>query len=77
MGYGKYTHHAFSMHMYNKDFKFTKDIAYGTMETSRERLDVAKLIANKDKLVKWIDTKFTSKEDFTEMLKKMKIIYEV
>lgn len=77
VGYGKYTHHAFSMHMYNKDFKFTKNIAYGTMETSRERLDVAKLIANKDKLVKWIDTKFTSKEDFTEMLKKMKIIYEV
>lgn len=77
VGYGKYTHHAFSMHMYNKDFKFTKDIAYGTMETSRERLDVAKLIINKDKLVKWIDTKFTSKEDFTEMLKKMKIVYEV
>lgn len=47
------------------------------METSRERLDVAKLITNKDKLVKWIDTKFTSKEDFTEMLKKMKIVYEV
>lgn len=77
VGYGKYTHHAFSMHMYNKDFKFTKNIAYGTMETSRERLDVAKLITNKDKLVKWIDTKFTSKEDFTEMLKKMKIVYEV
>ena len=54
-----------------------KEIAYGTIETSRERLDVAKLITNKDKLVKWIDTKFTSKEDFTEMLKKMKIIYEV
>lgn len=54
-----------------------KEIAYGTMETSRERLDVAKLITNKDKLVKWIDTKFTSKEDFTEMLKKMKIVYEV
>lgn len=42
-----------------------------------QRLDVAKLITNKDKLVKWIDAKFTSKEDFTEMLKKMKIVYEV
>ena len=77
VGYGTYTHYAFSMHMYKKDFKFTKDIAYGTLETSNERLDIAKLIDNKDKLVKWIDTKFTSKEDFTAMLKKMKIIYEV
>ena len=54
-----------------------KEIAYGTMETLEQRLDVKKLIDNKDELIDWIDTKFTSKEDFTEMLKKMKIVYEV
>lgn len=77
VGYGRYTHYAFSMHMYDKDFKFTKKIAYGDMETSNERLNVKKLIDNKDKLIDWIDNSFTSKEDFTEMLKKMKIIYEI
>lgn len=77
VGYGSYTHYAFSMHMYNKDFKFTKDIAYGTMETTNERLDVAKLIKNRNKLIKWVDNEFTSKDDFTKMLKNMKIIYSI
>ena len=75
VGYGKYTHYAFSMHMYDRDFKFCKKVAYGDMETSDERLDVRKLIDNKDTLIDWIDNKFTSKEDFTQMLKDMNIIY--
>ena len=76
VGYGKYTHHAFSMHMYNKDFKFTKDIAYGTMETLEQRLDVKKLIDNKDELIDWIDNSFTNKEDFEKKLIGKEIIYE-
>lgn len=75
--YGSYTHTAWSMHMYDRDFKFTKDVAYGTLETANERLDVRKLIDNKEELVNWVDTQFTSKEDFTDMLVKRGIIYEV
>ena len=77
VGYGSYTHIAFSMHMYDRDFKFTKKVAYGTMETLPERLDVRKLIENKDSLINWIDNKFTSKEDFTKILKDMNIIYTI
>ena len=77
VGYGSYTHNAFSMHMYDKDFKFTKDVAYGTLETTNERLDVAKLIENKDELIDWIDNKFSSKEDFVIKLRKMNIIYTI
>ena len=61
--------------MYDRDFKFCKNIAYGTMETAEERLNVRELINHKDELVNWIDNKFTSKEDFTQMLKDMNIIY--
>ena len=77
VGYGTYTHYAFSMHMYDRDFKFTKKVAYSSTETMDERLDVAKLIANKDTLINWIDNEFTSKEDFTQMLKDMNIIYSI
>ena len=77
LSYGTYTHYVFSMHMYSRDFDFAKKIAYGTMETTNERLDVRKLIKNKDELIAWIDNSFTSKEDFTTMLKDMSIIYEV
>ena len=34
VGYGKYTHYAFSMHMYDRDFKFCKKVAYGDMQSS-------------------------------------------
>jgi len=74
--YGSYTHYAFSMHMYNKDFKFTKKVAYGTMETLEQRLDVKKLIDNKDELIDWIDNSFTNKEDFEKKLIGKEIIYE-
>ena len=63
--------------MYDRDFKFCKNVAYGTMETLPERLDVRKLIENKDSLINWIDNKFTTKDEFTQMLKDMNIIYEV
>lgn len=75
--YGTYTHYAFSMHMYSRDIKFAKNVAYGTMETSNERIDIAKLIENKDVLINWVDNKFTNKEDFTQILKDMNIIHEV
>lgn len=75
--YGSYTHIAFSMHMYSRDIEFAKKIAYGTMETMSSRLDVRKLIEHKDELINWIDTKFTTKEDFTNKLIKLGIIYEV
>ena len=75
--YGSYTHYAFSMHMYDRDFEFTKKVAYGTMETLEQRLDVKKLIDNKDILIDWIDNKFTSKEDFTNWLQRLGIIYNV
>lgn len=77
VAYGTYTHYAFSMHMYDRDFTFAKDVAYGTLETSNERLDIDKLIEHKDELIKWVDESFTTKDDFTTMLKDMNIIYEV
>ena len=77
VGYGSYTHYAFSMHMYDADFKFTKNVAYGTMETLPERLDIRKLIDNREDLIDWVDKKFTSKDDFTNLLKEKGIIYEV
>lgn len=74
---GTYTHFAMSMHFYDRDFKMMNDIATGTMETERERLNIPKLIENKDKLVDWIDNHFTNKDDFTSLLKELNIIYEV
>lgn len=76
VGYGSYTHIAFSMHLYSRDIKFAKNIAYGTLETSKERLDIDKLIKNRRFLVDWVDNEFTSREDFTNMLKELHIIYE-
>ena len=86
VGYGSYTHNAFSMHMYNKDINFAKNVAYGTMETINERLNIEKLIHHKEELIKWIDTEFDSsskdateksKDKFTEILKDKNIIYTV
>lgn len=75
--YGSYTHIAFSMHMYDRDFKFTKDVAYGTLETSNKRLDIKKLLKHREELVDWVDNDFTTKEDFTIKLTDLGIIYEV
>ena len=74
--YGSYTHYAFSMHMYDRDFEFAKNIAYGTMNTINQRLNIEKLIEYKDDLCNWIDNSFTNKDDFTKKLVDYKIICE-
>lgn len=71
---GTYTHFAMSIHFYDRDTKFIKDIAYGTMETEGEILDIDSLISNKDMLIDWIDNSFTNKDDFKELLRKNNII---
>ena len=72
---GTYTHFAMSIHFYDKDTKFVKGVAYGTLETSKEKLDISKLLDNTSELMYWVDHKFTSKEDFTNLLKEKNIIY--
>ena len=72
---GTYTHFASSIHFYAKDTKFIKDVAYGTMEKSKERLDTKKLLSNKEKYVSYIDNNFISKDDFHNLLLKDGIIY--
>lgn len=74
---GTYTHFAMSIHFYDRDFDFIKKVAYGTMETSKQRLNIEKLIENKDVLCDWIDNSFTNREDFTKMLLDKDIIYNV
>ena len=73
---GTYTHFAMSIHFYDRDFKFVKDVAYGTMETIEEKLDIERLLEYKEGLIKWVDESFTNKEEFTEILKELKIIKE-
>ena len=72
---GTYTHMALSLHFYDRDFNFVKKVAYGTLESTKEQLNIELLLDNKEYLVNWIDTKFTNKEDFTNLLKKLNIIY--
>jgi len=72
---GTYTHFAMSIHFYDRDFQYVKNIAYSSLETSSERLNIELLLDNKSLLVDWVDNKFTSKEDFTNLLKSMNIIY--
>lgn len=72
---GTYTHFAMSIHFYDRDFDFVKKVAYGTMETNSERLNIEKLIECKDELCDWIDNSFTNRSDFTKMLREKDIIY--
>ena len=72
---GTYTHFAMSIHFYDRDADFAKNVAYGTLEEAKERLDLKKLIDNEKELCNWIDSKFTNKDDFTKLLKEKKIIY--
>lgn len=76
VGYGSYTHFAMSMHMYDRDIKFAKQVAYGTMETMNERLDVKKLLEHQEELINWVDNDFTCRKDFEQKLKDLNIIYE-
>ena len=64
------------MHMYDRDFEFAKNVAYGTMNTINQRLNIEKLIEYKDDLCNWIDNSFTNKDDFTKKLVDYKIICE-
>ena len=73
---GNYNHFAMSIHVYDRDIKFAKDVAYGTMETEEERLDIEKLLEHREELVNWVDNNFTSKEDFTRILIEKEIIYK-
>lgn len=72
---GTYTHFAESIHFYSVDTRFTKDVAYGTMESTKEKLNIDLLLENKDIFINWVDTSFTGKEDFTRLLKEYEVIY--
>ena len=63
-----------SIHLYDRDEKFGKDVAYGTLESTDEMLNIQLLLGYKDELIDWIDNHFTSKEDFTKLLKEKDII---
>lgn len=71
---GVYTHFAASIHFYDKDFKFAKDVAYGTLEKCDEKFDVKKLYAHREELVKWVDEEFDSREGFKAELECLGII---
>lgn len=77
VSYGSYTHYAFSMHVYEKDFDLVSDIAYGDMRILDNKLDIYRLIKSEnimDKLIDYVDNKWTSKEDFIEVVKDCGII---
>ena len=73
---GEYSMFLMSSHFYDKDFKTIKDIAYGTMESIEENLDINMLINNKDELISEIDNNFISKDWFTNELREYGIIYD-
>ena len=74
---GEYNHFAMSIHVYDRDIQFAKNVAYGTMEAEKERLNINKLLENKEELVNWVDNNFTNKEEFEKILKEKGIIYSV
>ena len=77
VGFGSYTHIAFSMHVYERDWDLVNKIAYGNMRTIDESIDLMKLIFNNDLIVKYIthvDNEWESREKFNEMLREDGII---
>lgn len=77
VGFGSYTHIAFSMHVYERDWDLVNKIAYGDMRTIDESIDLMKLIFNNDLIVKYIthvDNEWESREKFNEMLREDGII---
>ena len=74
---GDYNHFAMSIHVYDRDISFCKDVAYCTMEAEKERLDIDRLLENREDLVNWVDNEFTTKEDFREKLIELGIIYNI
>lgn len=73
---GSYSMFLMSSHFYDKDFKTIKDVAYGTLESSEECLDIEMLINNKDELIDYIDNRFIDKDSFTVLLREYGIIYD-
>ena len=77
VGFGSYTHIAFSMHVYERDWDLVNKIAYGNMRTIDESIDLMKLIFNIDLIVQYIthvDNEWESREKFNEMLREDGII---
>ncbi len=73
---GTYNHYAMSLHIYDKDIQFFKDIAYGTLESSNEVLNIKKLLLYRTALVNYVDDLFISKKDFKNKLIELEIIKE-
>lgn len=73
---GTYTHFAMSIHFYDRDTKFIKDVAYGTLESEKEKLNIDWLLFKGNEIIEWVDKEFTNKEDFYKLLKSYNIIYE-
>ena len=71
---GTYTHFAMSIHFYDRDTKFIKDVAYGTLESENEVLNIDRLLKNKDLFVDYIDNNFKDKEAFKIFLKNAGVI---
>lgn len=66
---GSYTHLAVSIHCYLSDLEKIKSIAYGNLEESITRINLDKLIENKDILIGFVDNSNPlNKETFTNML---------
>ena len=71
---GTYTHFANSMHAYDRDYKFIKDIAYGTLESVNENIDFDLLLEHQDELIDYIDNHFESRQAFQNLLDEKGII---
>lgn len=77
VGWGSYTHIAFSMHMYERDFDLVRKIAYGEMRTKSERLNLPLIINNnelRDKLVHYVDNEWEGREEFKKILETERVI---
>ena len=75
--YGSYTHIAFSMHVYERDWDLVNEIAYSDMRIIDERIDLMRLVLNNeliDKYVKYVDNEWESRDKFNEMLREDGII---
>lgn len=71
---GSYTHFATSMHYYDRDKERIFNVVNNGLDTIENTIDINKLIENKDELINYIDTTFTSKEDFEVKIKKLGVI---
>ena len=77
VSYGSYTHYAFSMHVYEKDFDLVNNIAYGDMRTLETTVDLYRMIRTKGLIEKYssvVDNNWVSKENFNDILKKERIL---